>query len=161
MKRLISVLLILMMLIPAACAESDYYYQTGTLKTMYEVSAIMSGLPKISTAVELEQGVYYFQETGVILFLNAADITGFDDTSHFMGCMTTENTKMDDFLLTCACALKTMNRQEDDIVLYGHLLDVYIKCRNKYPAPFVEQGTIYLMMRREDDNNYTFVVRAK
>ena len=158
MKKVIALLMILMLIVQAACA--DYYYQQESLKMLFNANAIISGVPTISNAVELEPGCYYFQETGILLFLNYEGIAGVDDPSHFMGCMTTENTKMDDFLLTCACAIKTMNRYEDDTILYGQLLNIYIRCRKKYPSPSITQGTIYLMMQC-NDGIYTFVVRAE
>lgn len=160
MKKTIALLIILMLIVPAACAELDYYHNTELVKAIYDTVAIMSGLPTISKAIEVEPGCYYFTETSVFLFLNYEGIDAVGDPSHFMGCMTTENTKMDDFLLTCACAIKTMNRYEDDTILYGQLLNIYIRCRKKYPSPSITQGTIYLMMQC-NDGIYTFVVRAE
>ena len=162
MKKLISVLMILMLIAPAAGAEYvvDPNLKLSVLKSLYDVNAILMQLPKISDAIEIESGYYYCQENETLLFINVAEQEATDNPTYVMGCGSTENTKMDDFLLTCICMIKTMNSTEDETVLYGQLMDLYIKCRNKYPVPTVEQGSIIMIMK-QDNGSYIFAVYEK
>lgn len=151
MKRLISVLLILMMLMASpAYAVSDYV--VNMKKAKYDITAILHGLPKIEEAVEVDSNSYYWADRELVLFLTPVENPESDDVGWVIGCGANENTKTEDFLLACTCVLKTINKAEDETVLMGQFFDLYIKCLRNFPTLTAEVGPLVLMIQKDSDS---------
>lgn len=131
MKKLISVMLILMLIAPAAGAESDYLMYLK--KASYDINAIFVRLPKIDEAVEIQPDTFYWPEKEILVFFIAGDETS--EYSWIIGCSKTANAKADDFLLACTCVIKILSNKEDETVLFGvieslHQLQKRLWCKS-------------------------------
>ena len=155
MKKLIAVLMILMLITPAAGAESDYLMYLK--KASYDINAIFVRLPTIDEAVEIQQDTFYWPEKQILVFFMSGDEESV--YSWIIGCSKTANAKADDFLTACTCVIKILSNKEDETVLFGELLNLYINCRKGYGAKLIEHGSLGLMME-EENGNITFAIQV-
>jgi hypothetical protein len=150
MKKLLSILLILMLMASPAHAVSDYV--VNLKKAMYDITAVLHGLPKIEEAVEVDSNSYYWADRELVLFLTPVENPESDDVGWVIGCGANENTKTEDFLLACTCVLNTINKAEDETMLMGKFFDLYIKCLRNFPTPTAEVGPLVLMIQKDSDS---------
>jgi hypothetical protein len=119
MKRLLSVFLILMMLIPAACADN-----LAEIVELYNEKTEFTGVPKI-TQLPVD-GHYFCMETGIVLFFDKSDTS---DDIGLVSCSTFGKPDGEAFLCT-VCNILNMFDPTDSIMNYGRALNAFIAARN-------------------------------
>lgn len=150
MKRLISVLLILMMLIPAACADN----MEETIES-YNHNAEFTGVPKVTQM--LTDGTFLCMETGILLMFIKSETS---DDIDLISCVTYGRPDPEGFLLT-ACTLMNMADSINSVHNYGILMNHYIAAKNTNGSMIIRTGNGRTGKITYKPEQYTFYIELQ
>lgn len=127
MKKIIAILLILMLVAPAAYADN----LAETVEWYNEV-AEMTGVPKI-TSMPGADGSYFCMETGILLMFLKSETS---DDIDLVSCTTFGRPDGESFLLT-VCTIIHMYSTLDDVTNFGRILKSFMIAKNNNSSAIV------------------------
>lgn len=157
MKKAIALLMVLLMLAPAAYADGFGDAYRGSF--IYNQKKF--GLPTFE--YDPDYYSFYSEDTGIYIMIMSGEEAGTPKQSIVFTCTALEGADMECFLLTSACLIHCFSGDENEKELYGRMLNLYIECKTseKHQAreQYVRSGM--KMGIRTDENGYLTFMGAK
>ena len=150
MKKLIAVLLILMLIAPAAGADN----LAETIE-QYNSAAEFTGVPQV-TSLPVD-GTYLCLETGMLLMFIKSETS---DDIDLVSCMTFGKPDGEAFLLT-ACTLLHMYTPSNDVTNFGRLLQSFMIAKNNNVSAGVVTSNDLLGRITYNKDQYQFYLELK